>query len=104
MTDAVGSLGIDDVTATEFHVHWDAPSTSCELSYYVEYEWSAKWGDDPVSLSGSDEKETKSTEIKLTDLLPYSDYQVCVTAVTGAGASSEACYDQQTQQDGKWQF
>ena len=99
----VQDLSVYNKSATELSVNWTKPETNCILTYEVSYNGTAKWGDGQQDNNGTDGISTGNTSIILTDLMPYSDYTVCVvTNSTNGLLSSESCSQSSTLQGSKY--
>ncbi|XP_076063808.1 receptor-type tyrosine-protein phosphatase H-like isoform X5 [Oratosquilla oratoria] len=83
---------------------WNAPETLCNVSgYSIRYTGKVLWCENCSALEKSD-LNTTTTTYNLTSLVPYSYYNVCVSAWTEGFNSTqfhgtESCLDIQTKED-----
>ena len=92
--DAPSELTCQAMSSTIMIVGWKSPVTKCRIrSYLVEAEGDVLW--DPETTE-SNTYYTSDTNLRLTDLTPYTQYNVTVQAKTEGGIRglrSNSCLD-----------
>ncbi|XP_047738570.1 receptor-type tyrosine-protein phosphatase epsilon-like [Hyalella azteca] len=90
---AVTSLSDVSLASRSMTLTWDRPDTECEITgYFVDYIGEVLWGDnnrtENTTYVPGDGNNTE--EVTLVQLTPYTNYNVVVTAATGAGNGTSA--------------